>query len=198
MLPKCLMPLLSVPVNCHLLFFQQLQTTEGSFPPKTAAVMAPVHRDAVRETQLHSKEFAIFGKKGQPGRGFSSRNGCCNAASAPQHWMQAITKFQGSCITYQDQDHTILMWGDFKQMPWHESHRNSLLPCVFPWFCSHPVGANLQDQEWMPNPDHDRPFFHLTFPPWHHSPSAMFHSPNDGSYLQRCWATSPLKDHIII
>jgi len=35
----------------------------------------------------------------------------------PQHWMQAITKFQGSCITYQDQDHTILMWGDFKQMP---------------------------------------------------------------------------------
>jgi len=84
-LPKCLMLLLGVLVNCHLpLVVQQLWMAEGAFPPKTAAVMAPVHRDAVRETQLHSKEFAIFGKKGQPGRGFSSRNGCCNAASAPQ------------------------------------------------------------------------------------------------------------------
>jgi len=81
---------------------------------------------------------------------------------------------------------------------WQESHGNRQLPCGFSWFCSHPVGPYLWDQEWMLNPYHDRPPFHLTFPPWHHSPSAMFYSPNDGSHLQQCWATSPLKNHIII
>jgi len=36
-----------------------------------------------------------------------------------QHWMQATTKFQGSCATYQD--HTVLQWGDFKWMVPHDA-----------------------------------------------------------------------------
>jgi len=81
---------------------------------------------------------------------------------------------------------------------WQESHGNRQSLCEFSWFYSHPVRPYLWDQERMLDPYQDRLFQHLTFPPWHHSPSATFYSPNDGPYLQQCWATSPLKDHIII
>jgi len=30
--------------------------------------------------------------------------------------------------------------------------------CVSSWFCSHPVGPYLRDQEWTTNPYQDRPF----------------------------------------
>jgi len=52
--------------------------------------------------------------------------------------------------------------------------------CVSSWFCSHPVGPDLQDQEWMTNPYQDRLFFHLTIAQWHHSSYIT----NDGSHLQ--------------
>jgi len=81
---------------------------------------------------------------------------------------------------------------------WQESHGNRQLLCEFSWFCSHPVGPFPWDQEWM---HHPLPWQTILWPhisPWHHSPSAMLYFTNDGSYLQQCWATSPLKDHIII
>jgi len=34
--------------------------------------------------------------------------------------------------------------------------------CVSSWFCSHPVGPYLWDQEWTTDPYQDRPSLHLT------------------------------------
>jgi len=70
--------------------------------------------------------------------------------------------------------------------------------CVSSWFCSHPVGSYLQDQEWMTDPFQDRLSSNLTISPWHHSPSSSTYLTNDGSPLQWNRATSPLKSHIII
>jgi len=39
-------------------------------------------------------------------------------------------------------------------------------PCGFSWFCFHPVGPYLRDQEWMLDPYQDRPSQHLIF---HHN-----------------------------
>jgi len=69
---------------------------------------------------------------------------------------------------------------------------------VSSWFCSHPGGSYLRDQEQMTGPYQDRPPFHLTITQWHHSPSSSTYLTNDGSHLQQNQATSPLKSHIII
>jgi len=70
--------------------------------------------------------------------------------------------------------------------------------CVSSWFCSHPVGPYLWDQEWMTNPYQDRLF---------HSPhngtmtsfiKFILFITNDSSHLQQNQATSPQEHHIII
>ncbi len=57
---------------------------------------------------------------------------------------------------------------------------------VSSWFCSHPVGSYLWDQEWTTNPYQDRPSSHLTISPWHHSPSLSTYLINDGSHIRVC------------
>jgi len=37
--------------------------------------------------------------------------------------------------------------------------------CMSSWFCSHPVGSDLRDQEWMTDPYQDRPSSNLTISP---------------------------------
>jgi len=83
-------------------------------------------------------------------------------------------------------------WGTDK------NHTRMSTSRVSSWLWSHPVGSYPWDQGRTIDPYQDRLFQNLTISPWHHSPSATFHSPNDGSHLQRNRATSSLKDHSII
>jgi len=59
--------------------------------------------------------------------------------------------------------HSLTIATQIKHAIWQESHGNGQWLHVFSWFCSHPVGPYLQDQEWTLNPYQDRLFSHLTF-----------------------------------
>jgi len=52
---------------------------------------------------------------------------------SPQHWMQATSKFKGSCTTYWD--HTVLQWGDYKCTVPHDASNVVTFPLAPGYSC---------------------------------------------------------------
>jgi len=122
------------------------------------------------------------------------------------HWKACDTISLVSDASVQKSKHSGFAWvlnhNDQVLWKWQESHKNGLPLCLLSQFCPHPTGEMIHSNR-LPTGSRQMSTFTVTdhFFTSHFTMTSFtkydFIITNDGPYLQQCWATSFLKDHII-